>query len=406
MDIFDTDSCWPSSSSHLGFLPFEPQPDPEHVAFGCESFDVIPTFRSMPASSSFERGVSGGSCLVESPYQTQYQEPSHFRGEFVLNHSEQLFTLSQQSKFSPSKYQAPPIPDYALGKNVFEVNDKLSVDEVLELVKNILDQQRSCGLSYEANLSKCEFTCVFVVGSKHCKFVVTVYDNSPKRENSFLVEAQKRNGDAAPFKSVFETIKNFCQATTLQESNSLRESFSQSLPIQSKSFWNEESLEGLIPILNMARSTIIETQLEGARLLCELSLDEDLQQYLGENGVVEILRDILMDGLGTEWAKQHAVLTLVNLCAQINCQDAIIKAGVLPLLLKLATDGPFHSAELRRLSVVILCKVSSERLKAERVVASLVRADLNEWMGTVDSLKDNNIKFHAKIARDCLLASF
>lgn len=379
--------------SQYEYFEFGPQSGPDDPANVANDYFELPTpNRSLGGLSALSSSClySNEGTFVETfAWGSQDQQQSSSQPQFVS-------ILPLKSSPRSSTYTAPPVPEFALSKSIFKMNDLPCVDQLLMQLNVILEQQTSYGLQFEANFEKCEFTCFYIVGSKHCKFVLSVYDNSPSRENSFLVEAQKRNGDSAPFRSIFDTIKVCCM-TSPSLSVGVRESFSNSVPTPSQSNWDAESVEGLLPILNMAKSRMIDTQLEGARLICEISSDDACHECLLANGVVDITKDIIEDSMASEWAKQHAVLALVNLCDQVNCQEAIIKAGVLPVLLRLATDGPCQSAELRRLSVVILAKISSR--VAAKVIQNVDAMELKRWMGAVDSLRDSKIKLQAEIVR-------
>lgn len=401
--IFTTETNLPSYNFDV---PYEPpelfdysfEPDARYVA-DPEMFTLPAPTRSLGVSVSSHTAMhSNEGTFVETyPWYGEQQSQPQYTSSVQRKVSRSTDYREEYRETSASKtiYKPPPVPEFALSKTHFSLEFN-SANQLLELLNLILDDQTSYGLQFEANFEKCEFTCYYIVGSKHCKFMLSVYDNSATKKDSFLVEAQKRNGDSAPFRSIFETIKVCCM-TSPSLTIGVRESFSNSIPTPCKSCWDAESVEGLIPILNMARSRMIDTQLEGARLLCEISSDDACHEFLCANGVVDIMKAIIEDTQSIEWAKQHAVLALVNMCDQINCQEAIIKAGVLPVLLRLATDGPCQSAELRRLSVVILAKISSR--VAEKVIAHIDSSDLRKWMGAVDSLKDKKIKLQAEIVR-------
>lgn len=78
----------------------------------------------------------------------------------------------------------------------------------------------------------------------------------------------------------------------------------------------------------------------------------------------------------------------------------MIDAGVLPALLTLATDGPYHTAEVSRESARILANLSSRM--AARVVDALGPQATANWMASVDNLLDDRLKLHACRAKESL----
>lgn len=78
----------------------------------------------------------------------------------------------------------------------------------------------------------------------------------------------------------------------------------------------------------------------------------------------------------------------------------MIDAGVLPILLILATDGPYTTSEMSRESARILANLSSRM--AGRVVDVLGPRQVTKWLASVDFFKDDRLKLHASRAKECL----
>ena len=81
---------------------------------------------------------------------------------------------------------------------------------------------------------------------------------------------------------------------------------------------DEDIVSSLRSIIEMANEPFMEAQLEAARMLCDLSQHEDMQQALRESGGIEVLVRLLNHGF--EWCRQHAVLALANLSSAQCCQ--------------------------------------------------------------------------------------
>jgi hypothetical protein len=178
------------------------------------------------------------------------------------------------------------------------------------------------------------------------------------------------------------------------------DSFSVYTPLPSAPSLLAESSDafGLGPIFRMAEEPFLESKVEASRTLCDLSVDESLRSQLCEAGCVPVLRDLI--SCDSQWAQHHAIASLANLSENPQCQESIIEAGVLPVLLSLAVNGSYQSAELRRLAVYVLANVSSSL--ATRVVTELGKTELSTWSTTVESLADERLRIHAIRARDSL----
>lgn len=156
---------------------------------------------------------------------------------------------------------------------------------------------------------------------------------------------------------------------------------------------------GLGPVLRMARQSTMEAQTESSRIICDLSVEESIRESMVEQGVVPVLRDLMLSPC-SHWAQQHAALAMANISECKVGQEAIIDNGVLPVLLQLAVDGGFQDLELHRLAVFILANVST--CLAERVVTSLGHHLITVWMSSVDGMRDERLKLHAARARSSL----
>ena len=153
----------------------------------------------------------------------------------------------------------------------------------------------------------------------------------------------------------------------------------------------------------MAKSGKVESQLSASRMICDLSLHDDMQQLLCDSGCLQSLVEDLLPLKNCEWTHQHALIALANLSEAQSCQGAMIDAGVLPALLALATDGPYQSAEVSRESARILANLSS--CMATKVVHVLGPGAVLNWIGSVDLLRDERLKLHASRAKEFLIVA-
>ena len=163
---------------------------------------------------------------------------------------------------------------------------------------------------------------------------------------------------------------------------------------------DEEATETLSCIKDMATSGILESQLEASRVLCDLSLHHSMQQSICNSGCITALINLIHDNL-CDWTRQHAIFALANLSEDFECQELMIDAGILPNLLLLAQDAPYHTAEMSRESARILANIS--RRLALRVVTVLGPKALSVWLDAVDHLKDDRLRLHCCQAKDYLI---
>ena len=163
---------------------------------------------------------------------------------------------------------------------------------------------------------------------------------------------------------------------------------------------DEEAVEALQCVLQMAKSGLLEPQLEAARLFCDLSLHDAMQQHMCDSGCVQALVENLLPCIICEWTRQHAVFALANLSEAQGCQEAMIDAGILPVVLNLVKDGPYNTIEMRRECARILANLSV-RL-ASRIVAVVGPRTLSTWLEKVDSFRDERLRLHAVRAKESL----
>ena len=178
--------------------------------------------------------------------------------------------------------------------------------------------------------------------------------------------------------------------------------FATPLPVGDYFLPDDEAVEALKPIMRLATSGMLESRLEAARIFCDLSLHDAMQQHMCDSGCVKALVEDLMACDMCDLTRQHAVFALANLSEAQGCQEAMIEAGILPTLLHYVKDGPYNTAEMRREAARILANLSA-RL-AHSVVAAVGPRAMAIWLEKVDSFRDERLKLHAERARDALRA--
>jgi hypothetical protein len=70
-----------------------------------------------------------------------------------------------------------------------------------------------------------------------------------------------------------------------------------------------------------------------------------------------------------------------------------VGGGVVPILMHLACDGSYDTAELRRLAAHVLAKLSLKVSK--KIISALDKRELDDWIKTIDTIDDERIKIHS-----------
>jgi hypothetical protein len=80
----------------------------------------------------------------------------------------------------------------------------------------------------------------------------------------------------------------------------------------------DEAKEALQSILSMAKSTHLESKIEAAKILCDLSYQQDLHYLLCDTDCIEILIEFMQ--IEHDSCNQHAICALANLSSSRTCQ--------------------------------------------------------------------------------------
>ena len=163
---------------------------------------------------------------------------------------------------------------------------------------------------------------------------------------------------------------------------------------------DEEAIEALQRVLSLATSGMLDSRLEAARIFCDLSLHDAMQQPMCDSGCIRVLTQTLITCEMCDLTRYHGMFALANLSEAQGCQEAMIEAGILPTLLHYAKDGPYHTAETRREAARVLANLSARH--APKVLAAVDPRALCTWLDKVDSFHDERLKLHAERAREAL----
>lgn len=287
---------------------------------------------------------------------------------------------------------------FFLAPTNFKCRSGLKVDQIVQITTSCLE---GClDVDFEYHSISFDWTAVLVRGSTFVKFEVRLYSDV---DSSYIIEANRLTGDACAFYPVYHEL---CSAFNNGESRPERgfDSFASSAPMPGSHdlLSDEEAAEALRPVIRMAQDPSRESQFAAAQIMCDLSVQVEMQQQLSENGCISLLSKLALSPC--ESTRRLAIIALSNLSECTLCQAEIVKSGILPELFLLVKDGPYYTAEMRRAGARILAQVSA-RLACE-VASKVGREDLTRWMDTIDAINDDKLKLQANRARSSFQAVF
>jgi len=280
---------------------------------------------------------------------------------------------------------------------------------VYKILADIIKKTETALDNFAESLSRTKFdedlymwTAVNARGSSYCKFEVRIYSNHDSKNgfDGLIVEANRLQGDAGAFFPIYNEIKS----ALLEEPRVERrmDSFSNSFPAPAmhEPLSDSEATEALTPIIRMAEEKSDTSRKESARIFCDLSQNDTVQEQLAKNGCIPVLAELARSD--NECTKRNAIFALSNLSAtqtpKINSE--IIGTGILSTLLTLATNGPYHDKQMRRAAAAILNNISKQF--PDEVVSSIGKEKLHEWMRTVVDIEDSQLQTHAVKAKEYL----
>lgn len=368
--------------------------------------ELVDSHRGMPIFNMY------GSTVVDMPGDNEFTDDYMWGGEIprpkLTNGTAKIAANrcswdydSEMMKKPPSQSGEPEAKPLLLMKTHFDMKS-MPLQMIECTINSFLKDMPD--ISFECFAEKCMWNvwAVQTQGGGSCKLQVAIYKGDNK--DDFIVECNRLTGDHEPFNQFHKCLRAafYLEEPVLQRTSTIHESFVSSMgPLPTHATLSDaEARKELVPILNLARSSFYVDMIEASKMLCGFSLDEDLKHVLCEVSCVDVLVR-LAKAENPNLARQNAVTTLANLSMEHGPrQEALIEAGVLPVLLESITNGSHETAELRRESARALANLSF-RL-GSRVVSAVGEQQLQAWFGTLEDLSDDRVRLHAMQARDAL----
>ena len=203
-------------------------------------------------------------------------------------------------------------------------------------------------------------------------------------------------GDAIAFKCIYAELKEIIN----EPCKFAEESIFQSLSLTDVSphlvLSDAEIDNALKPIMEMAKSQLLDSQREGTFIICNLSSHDDMQQPLCDNGFIKVLIGLVNSP--HDIVRQHAVFALGNLSTSPSCQEMMISSGILSVVFGMTENGPYQSTEIRREGVRILANLASRH--SAQIVTFVGENAISTWFDKIENVHDDRLKIHASNAKE------
>jgi hypothetical protein len=299
-------------------------------------------------------------------------------------------TTSQGGKSSRPIF-VPSEPFYVAPSTHFLT--KLDVGDMKARVEEELKNQP--GLSFEFFPSKCRWEGVYLDGAARCKFEINVYKRSG---GELVVEGNRLSGDSYAFINIYKSLLNLFVPCELKEVARL-------LPIPDSicDVDSEAIDESIDSVLSMANSGIGEAQVGASQIFCDIFQRTHATHLISK--LTECIASLVhLVDVEFQSCNQHAVCALAQLSSTHSGQEVLMRdERFLHTLLPLCSDGSYSTMEMRRECARLLANIScSGQEHARHVLTSAGAQNIQAWMESVDSLRDERLRVHADRAKMCL----
>jgi len=348
---------------------------------------VFSVFNGSHHTSRYDPSPSSSSALQGPPQLIKEERKSTFPFiEFTSLKADHI--IVESSSAAAASIVVPEKP-FFIGPAQFITT--LCIIDLVSRISQKLDEYFE--VSYHFFPDQCRWEIVFLRGSSRSKFEINVY-----RENSssFLVEGNRLSGDSSSFHNVYcEIQSSLTKNTKPAKKNRTLECFP--LPA-TEQLSMDDAMSAIKPILSMATAEQLESRVEGVKMLCDLSLQPDLQSTLIEAGGIDVLMELIHIDFCS--CNQYAMCALANLSSSRSCQEILIKGTkFIQTLVSMITDGPYHTAEMRRECARTFANLCSGVSNGRKIISTIGVDSASSWISSVDNLRDERLKLHARRAK-------
>ena len=331
---------------------------------------------------------------ISAPNLNSIAPPTLSRGGSKSNRSQNLSKAPVSVVIESHRTIVVPDLPFDIGITHFET--KCHIDTVVTFIdhelKSILE------VSYEFYHEKCRWECVYLCGASRCKFEFNVFKNG---SGSYIVEGNRLFGEGFPFSGVFRTIKSKFTGEPCKSPKSVVNFQCTPLSDSAMELSDSEINDAIIPVLAMAESSVYESKVNAAQILCDLSQQENMLEVLCRKECVDAL--VNLSRVEFHHCSQHALCALANLSSSWSCQELLREDETFLLqLLQLCRCGCHNTAEMRRECARLLANLCSAKPCAMKIFQSVGESTICRWMDTVDDFSDERLRLHAQRAKDAL----
>jgi len=377
------------------------------------SDDFTMTYRSITCDSPLPLPLSL-SLPLSLPRQEKIikreRESYHISTEYTSQNTKEFNILMNNQTIL-----VPPKPLF-IGSS--QIALKMPLDEVIAQVEETLWKKSDIDYQYMKSLFKWDI--VHARGSSYCHFEISIFDENTLPP-SYLLEGNRLSGDSLSFRLLFNEFKE-----SLLASRSSHHTSSQLLtlpisvtgcsnlsPNSLSSVDSDSSLHSLLPIISMiSPSSPLDIQLEGVRILCDLTMSIEYHGILVDCCLHQLILLLVQeidflnvesyDGDSAAYDDSqlgcYALFAIANLSTYRPCQDMLVSdQSFLSYLFRQIADGPHTTAEMRRECARTLANLCVGL--ASKIVRNLGIRYAEKWIETVDSLKDERLRLHATRAK-------
>lgn len=291
------------------------------------------------------------------------------------------------------------VPEKPLQLAVTHFSSFHNINTVISMIEYELS--KILEVSFEFYHEKCRWECVYLCGATRCKFEFNVYKNG---DGSYLIEGNRLCGESFPFSTLYRTLRTSFSDDINSSPKSVTNFQFIPLPESVVELSSEEVMEAVAPVLAMADSGKLESQVTAAQIFCDLSLQQNMNEVLCQQNCISSL--VGLTKVEFNYCNQHAVCALANLSSSRSCQEVLLRNDkFLVSLLHLCCLGDFNTAEMRRECARLLANVcSSSSSCAAKFVQAVGEEEVSRWCSSVATFTDERLKLHAERASGALRA--
>lgn len=311
------------------------------------------------------------------------------------------------------------VPYYRLETHTSSAVTLGGADTEVEVVNTINVSLGAQGVDFEFKPHKAKWKCCHARDAVCVFFSARLWKKS-SAANEYVVEFQRRHGDAASFMGFYRATVQALHAAGMGPECRARKApaafgaaSSQSLlglqpPTMSPAgLPSEDEIEKyVVPLKEMVESRLLDSVLEATRALAQLSTKKEHRMAMHNCGVVAALVAFLNDtttGLLETAAQIFAIACLANLSEEPIVQSSLYDAT--DMLLGHVSNGEYSDRAMRREAARTLRNLAQDDQGADAMIKTCGKDKLQSWcVQTLPCLEDASMLQDATIVQEKIQA--